>query len=166
MGRPKSFQRCDTSNRPSELLRQWRAVSAACGRNLGKSRPRDNRFRTILPAFVLKSIVHGKKKNRPIGKLFLIPGAPLRHIDDAPRNDLARSAGVGGPGAFAPRLDEPVPGLIEGRREDGNGFGIEGALRLTRSGMPTMRVLPRKSGSGAAAIAARFHLLAATIQFT
>ena len=75
------------------------------------------------------SIVHGKKSNRAVGKLLLIPDAPLRHIDDAPRHDLAHGTRIGGPGALASRLEEPVPGLIEGRREYGNSFGIEGRLR-------------------------------------
>src|SRR5262249_49575576 len=66
---------------------------------------------------------------RAVGKLYLIPDAPLRHIDDAPRHDLAHSTGIGRPGALAFRLEEPVPGLIEGRTKYSNGFGIEVRLR-------------------------------------
>ena len=95
---------------------------------------------------MLKSIVRSKKTNRTIGELFLIPGAPLRHIDDAPRNDLAHSTGIGRPGALASRLEEPVPGLIEGRTEDSDGFGIEGRLGPDQIKMLAIRALLRQSG--------------------
>jgi hypothetical protein len=45
----------------------------------------------------------------------LIPDAPLRHIDNPPRHHLAHNARIGGPGALASRLEEPIPGLVEGR---------------------------------------------------
>ena len=73
------------------------------------------------------------------------PSAPLRHIDDAPRNDLAHSMRIGGPGALASQLEEPVPGLIEGRRGYGNGFGIEGRLGPDQTRMLAIRVLLRKA---------------------
>jgi hypothetical protein len=104
--RPKSSQRCDTSSTP---LRQRQTLFAACSRNLGKRRRRNGRFRRDLPAFLLKSIVDSKKTNHTINKLFLILGAPLRHVDDAPRHHLAHSTGIGWPGALASRLKEPVP---------------------------------------------------------
>ena len=114
-------------------------MSAACSRNLGKRRRRDSGSRRTLPASALKSIVRCKETKSTIGKLFLIPGAPLRHIDDAPRNDLAHSTGIGGPGTLTSRLEEPVPGLIEGRSEYGNGFGIEGRIgpdQINNAGRP------------------------------
>jgi hypothetical protein len=122
-------------------------VSAACSRNLGKRRRRDSRSRRTLPASALKSIVRSKKTKSTIGNLFLIHGAPLRHIDDAPRNDLAHSTGIGGPGTLTSRPQERVPGLIEGRREYGNGFGIEGRRRpdqIRNAGHP--RTPTRKAG--------------------
>jgi hypothetical protein len=33
---------------------------------------------------------------------------------------------------LASRLEEPLPGLLEGRREDGNGFGVEGYFGLNQ----------------------------------
>ena len=123
--------------------------------NLGKRRRRDSR------SFVLMPIVRSKKTNRTIGKLFLIPGAPLCHIDDAPRNDLAHSTGIGRPGALVSRPEEPVPGLIEGRTKHSDGFGIEGRpgpdqinnadhpRTLRQSGRPAP---PDRGGGG-------FHLL-------
>jgi hypothetical protein len=99
------------------MLRRWQAVSAVCSSNLGKRGRRDSRFRRTLPAVGLMSIVRSKKSNRAVGKLLLIPDAPLCHIDNPPRHHLAHSARIGGPGALASRLEEPIPGLIEGRRE-------------------------------------------------
>src|SRR4029077_13705278 len=99
------------------MLRDQQAFSAVGSRNLGKRQRRDSHSRRTLPAFALKSIVRSKKTKRAIGELFLIPDAPLRHIDDEPRHDLAHSTGIGRPTALASRLEEPVPGLIEGRTE-------------------------------------------------
>jgi hypothetical protein len=42
----------------------------------------------------LKSMVRSKKTDCAIGKLFLIPDAPLRHIDDAPRKHRQGSLGM------------------------------------------------------------------------
>jgi two-component system, response regulator PdtaR len=124
MGRSKSSRPYDTSSKPP---RQRRVLSAIRRRNLGKRRRHNGRCRRNLLA-LRKSIVRSKKTNRTIGKFFLVLGAPLRHIDDAPRNDLSHGAGVGGPGALASRLEEPLPGLIKGRREYRNSFGTKGRL--------------------------------------
>jgi hypothetical protein len=97
LGRLKSSQRYDTFNRPISLWR-WRAFSAVGTRNLGKHRRRDSHSRRPLPAFALISIVHGKKTNRAVGKLFLILTCPVAPINDAPRNDLAHSTRIGWPG--------------------------------------------------------------------
>jgi hypothetical protein len=99
------------------MLRRRQALSAVCSSNLGKRGRRDSCSRRTLPAVALMSIVRSKKSNRAVGKLLLIPDAPLRHIDNPPRHHLAHSARIGGPGALASRLEEPIPGLIEGRRE-------------------------------------------------
>ena len=94
-----------------------------------------------MSAFVIKSIVRSKKTNRTINKLFFIVGAPLRHVDDAPRHNLAHSAGIGWPGALASGLKEPVPGLFESRREHGNRFRIEGYFRPNQINNAGIRVL-------------------------
>src|SRR5262249_40323586 len=94
-----------------------------------------------------------------IGKLYLIPDAPLRHIDDAPRHDLAHSTGIGRPGALAFRLEEPVPGLIEGRTKYINGFGIEVRLRsdqINNAGHPRTPTPKRRRRIAAG----NFHVLA------
>jgi hypothetical protein len=91
------------------MLRRWQAVSAVCSSNLGKRGRRDSRFRRTLPAVGLMSIVRSMKSNRAVGKLLLIPGAPLRHIDDAARHHLAHSARMGGPGALASPLEGAYP---------------------------------------------------------
>src|SRR5215831_18710591 len=111
----------------------------AFSRNLGKRQRRDSHSRRTLRVFALKAIVRSKKTKRVIDKLFLIPDAPLRHIDDAPRHDLAHSTGIGRPGALASRLEEPVPGLIEGCTKYSNGFGIEvrlGPDQVNNAGHP------------------------------
>src|SRR5262249_57660644 len=121
------------------MLRDRQAFSAVGSCNLGKRQRRDSHSRRALLAFALKSIVRSKKTKRAIGKLYLIPDAPLRHIDDAPRHDLAHSTGIGRPGALAFRLEEPVPGLIEGRTKYSNGFGIEVRLwpdQINNAGHP------------------------------
>ena len=133
-----------------------RIFAAKHGSHFPRSRPaiaigfsRDSRSRRTLPASALKSIVRSKKTKSTIGKLFLIPGAPLRHIDDAPRNDLAHSTGIGGPGTLTSRLEEPVPGLIEGRREYGNGFGIEGRIgpnQVNNAGHPRVKEAGSRRG--------------------
>ena len=97
------------------MLRRRQAFSAVGSSNLGKRGRRDSCSRRTLPAVALMSIVRSKKSNRAVGKLLLIPDAPLRHIDNPPRHHLAHSARIGGPGAIASRLEEPIPGLIEGR---------------------------------------------------
>ena len=138
MGPPKSSQRYAISNRlrivttPAGFLRSRLPY-------LGKCRRRDSRSRRTLPEVARKSIVYSEKANRAVGKLFLIPDASLRHIDDPPRHHLAHSTGIGGPGALASRPQKPVPSLVKGGREYGNGFGIEGGLgpdRINNAGHP------------------------------
>jgi hypothetical protein len=120
----KIIEALDTS-----ASRGRQAFSAVGPRSLGKRRRCDSCSRKPLLAFALISIVRSEKTNRTVGKFFLIPDAPLRHLDDAPRNDLAHSTGIGGPGALASRPNQPVPGLIEGRTKHSDSFGIEGCLR-------------------------------------
>jgi hypothetical protein len=60
------------------------------------------------------------------------------------RRAITSRWGIGGLGTLASRPEEPDPGLIEGRRAYGNGFGI--AAGLTRLGMLAIRVFPRESG--------------------
>src|SRR5262249_3931785 len=91
----------------AKMLRGRQAFSAVGSRNLGKRLRRDSHSRRTLPAFALKSIVRSKKTKRAIGKLFLIPDAPLRHIDDAPRHDLAPSTGISRAGGTASPPVEP-----------------------------------------------------------
>ena len=54
--------------------------------------------------------------------------------------------GIGGPGTLTSRLEEPVPGLVEGRREYGNRFGIEGRIGPDQTTMLAIRALLRQSG--------------------
>src|SRR5262249_38650940 len=126
-GRLQFSQPYDTSGGLGQMLPGRQVFSAVGSRILRKRQRRDSR--RTLPAFAIKSIVRSKKTKRAIGKLFLIPDASLRHIDDAPRHDLAHSTGIGRPGALASRLEEPLPGLIESRTKHRNGFGIEVRLR-------------------------------------
>src|SRR6266436_7533577 len=75
---------------------------------------------------------------------------------------------AGRPSALASRLEEPVPGLIEGRTEYGNDFGIEvrlGPDQIDNAGhlrtrTPNRRPAPLGSRRGI------FIFLVATIQFT
>jgi hypothetical protein len=99
-----------------------------------------------LPASALKSIVRSKKTKGTIGKLFLIPGAPLRHIDDAPRNDLAHSTGIGGPGTLTSRLEEPFQASSRAAGSTAMVSGSKAALGLTKSTMLAIRALLRQSG--------------------
>ena len=116
------------------MLRGRQAFSAVGSRNLGKRQRRDSHSRRTLPAFTLKSIVRSKKTKRAIGKLFLIPDPPLRHIDYAPRHDLAHNTGIGRPGALASRLEEPA--LIK---------EAEGILRYSRGSTKAKIAIPLAS---------------------
>src|SRR5215471_21567688 len=131
------------------MLRGREAFSAVGSRNLGKRQRRDSYSRRTLPAFALKSIVRSKKTKRAIGKLFLIPDTPLRHIDDAPRHDLAHGTGIGGPGTLASQLEEPLPGLIEGSTKHSNAFGIEVRLRPDQINNAGHQRIPNQSNGPA-----------------
>jgi hypothetical protein len=99
------------------MLRRWQAVSAVLVVISGSAAGATAVSEEPCRRFGLMSIVRSKKSNGAVGKLLLIPDAPLCHIDNPPRHHLAHSARIGGPGALASRLEEPIPGLIEGRRE-------------------------------------------------
>ena len=129
--------------------------------NLGKRRRRDSR------SFVLKPIVRSKKTNRIIGKLFLIPGAPLCHIDDAPRNDLAHSMGIGRPVHSFPDRRSRSQASSRAAQSTAMVSGSKAALGLTRSTMLTIRVLYAKAAGLLRRIAAAGDFICcATIQFT
>jgi hypothetical protein len=67
------------------------------------------------------------------------------------RRAITSRWGIGGLGTLASRPEEPDPGLIEGRRAYGNGFGIEGRRGPDQTGNAGHPRIPtRKRLAGAA----------------
>jgi hypothetical protein len=96
-----------------------------------------------------------------------VRSAALRHLDDAPRQYLFHSARVSGPDAFASRLPETIPGLIEGGGKHSDGFGVERRVRpgsIEDSGHPRTPIDTNARPRRSEVIAADVNLLIAPNQ--
>jgi hypothetical protein len=82
-----------------------------------------------------------------------------------PRNNLAHGTGIGRPGTLASRLEEPLPSLLVGGREDGNGFGVEGYLGINQINNAVRALLAKSARPGRRDRCQSCVLLVARIQF-